>query len=128
MLQDAGPLAFLGTTDYARARAFYEGVLGLTVTAHDDFALMLDVGGCPVRIVHLPQVTPSEHTLFGFTHADVRGKVRSLAAKGVEFVRYEMFGDAQDADGVWTPPGGSAGVAWFRDPDGNLLSISGGGR
>ncbi|RAK64360.1 VOC family protein [Phenylobacterium kunshanense] len=124
MLAGCDAVAFVATTDYDRARAFYEGVLGLPVRSQDQFALVLQAKGVKLRVVKLASVTPSPHTVFGFEVADVRAMVLALKAKGVVFEIYEMFGEAQDADGVWTPPGGSGAVAWFKDPDGNLLSIS----
>jgi len=117
-------VCFLATTDYERARGFYEGVLGLAVRSQDEFALVLQAKNLKLRIVRLEQVTPAPHTVFGFETSDVRETLQALKARGVVFERFAAFGAAQDADGVWTPPGGSGGVAWFKDPDGNLLSIS----
>lgn len=124
MLAGCDAVAFVATTDYDRARAFYEGVLGLPVRSQDPFALVLQAKGVKLRIVKLQEVNASPHTVFGFEVPDVRETLRGLRAKGVVFEIYEMFGDAQDAEGVWTAPGGSGCVAWFKDPDGNLLSIS----
>lgn len=124
MLGDCNAVAFVTTTDYARARAFYEGVLGLAFRSQDDFALVMQARGVKLRIVRMDTVNPSPHTVFGFEVEDVRAAARALRERGVAFEIYEMFGDAQGADGVWVPPGGSGGVAWFKDPDGNLLSIS----
>jgi catechol 2,3-dioxygenase-like lactoylglutathione lyase family enzyme len=124
MLGSCDAVAFVTTTDYARARAFYEGVLGLTVLSQDDYALVLQAKGVKLRIVRMEAVTPTPHTVFGFEVADVRATVRALRERGVAFEIYAMFGNAQGADGVWVPPGGAGGVAWFKDPDGNLLSIS----
>jgi len=117
-------VCFLATTDYERARAFYEGVLGLTVRSQDEFALVLQAKNVKLRIVRLEDVTPAPHTVFGFEVPEVRETLQALKARGVVFERFAAFGAAQDADGVWTPPGGSGGVAWFKDPDGNMLSIS----
>ena len=117
-------VSFLATTDYDRARAFYEGVLGLTVRSQDAFALVLQAKGVKLRIVRLETVTPAPHTVFGFEAPQLREMLQALKARGVVFERFASFGAAQDADGVWTPPGESGGVAWFKDPDGNLLSIS----
>lgn len=126
MLSDARPVAFVATSDYARARGFYEGVLGLRVAKQDDYALVLEAGGAALRVVKLNGVTPSPHTVFGFETSDVPGAAAWLKARGVGFERYDFLGPAQGPDGVWTGPGG-AQVAWFKDPDGNLLSISSAG-
>lgn len=123
MLRDAKPVAFVATTNYERARAFYEGVLGLEVIALDEFALKMHVGGVTLRIVKLDAVAASAHTVFGFEVANVSEAVKALTAGGVAFERYDFFGPAQGADGVWTSPAGGQ-VAWFKDPDGNVLSIS----
>ena len=122
MFTDAQPVGFVSTTDTERARRFYTDVMGLSLI-DDGFALVATVGGGKLRITTLPAFTASEMPCFGFLVADVTAVVRGLAAKGVAFIRYEFLGDAQDADGIWNGPNG-AQVAWFKDPDGNLLSIA----
>jgi catechol 2,3-dioxygenase-like lactoylglutathione lyase family enzyme len=72
----------------------------------------------------LESVTPAPHTVLGFEVPDVRHMVQALKTRGIVFEKFASFGSAQDEDGIWTPPGGSGGVAWFKDPDGNMLSIS----
>jgi catechol 2,3-dioxygenase-like lactoylglutathione lyase family enzyme len=114
--------AMLATADAARARRFYEETLGLTFVADDTFALVFDANGTPFRIARVREVQPPPYTSLGWHVDDVRGTVAALTAAGVVFERYDGMG--QDDLGVWTPPGGSA-VAWFKDPDGNLLSVSG---
>ncbi|MGA0606205.1 VOC family protein [Phenylobacterium sp. VNQ135] len=123
MLGSERPVGFIGAADYAAARAFYEGVLGLEFVRQDDYALVVRADGVTVRITRLPDVQPSQHTVFGWEVADVRRTAASLAERGVVFECYDFLAPDQGADGVWTGPGG-AQVAWFRDPDGNLLSIS----
>ena len=123
MLADAKPVAFVTTTDYARARAFYEGVLGLPVVKLDEYALVMQTAGSTLRIVRMAEVAASQHTVFGFEAADVPATVKALSERGVAFERYEFFGDAQGPDGVWSVPGGGQ-VAWFKDPDGNDHSVS----
>jgi predicted enzyme related to lactoylglutathione lyase len=123
MLADCKAVAFVNVSDLTRARAFYEGVLGLTVQEQDDYAVTAIAGGVEVRIAKAPKVDPAPFTVLGFEVDDIAVKVDGLKARGVAFERYEFFGDAQDARGVWTAPGG-AKVAWFKDPDGNLLSLA----
>jgi catechol 2,3-dioxygenase-like lactoylglutathione lyase family enzyme len=124
MLGEATAIAFIGVSDLDAGRAFYEGVLGLTIVSQDDFAVVADAGGVQVRITQPPQVIAASYTVLGFQVEDVSAAVSGLVAKGIVFERYPWFGDAQDADGVWLAPSGTR-VAWFKDPDGNLLSISG---
>ena len=123
MLRGAPLVGFIATADMDRSRAFYEGVLGLNVQGFDGFALTLDVGGNMVRIAQPPQMVVLPYTVLGFEVTGIGEKVKALIAKGMAFERYDFFGEAQDADGVWSAPGGDQ-VAWFKDPDGNLLSLS----
>jgi catechol 2,3-dioxygenase-like lactoylglutathione lyase family enzyme len=104
-----------------RARAFYEQVLGLPVAAHDDFACVFDANGTMLRITAVPEVRPAGYTILGWKVTDIAAAVRDLAARGVAFLRYDGMG--QDEDGVWTSPSGDK-VAWFADPDGNILSLT----
>jgi catechol 2,3-dioxygenase-like lactoylglutathione lyase family enzyme len=109
------------TTDSARAKAFYVDTLGLTLVSDDQFAVVVRSGANQVRIVKVQSFTPQPFTVLGWAVEDVRGTVRDLAARGVQFLRFE--GMEQDEDGIWNSPGGG-GVAWFNDPDGNTLSVS----
>ena len=114
-------VAFVGTADAARAKAFYAGTLGLHLVGEDTFALVFDVGGTRLRVSVVPDVRPAGYTVLGWTVPDIRSAVLELVQRGVVFQHFE--GLEQDADGIWTAPGG-ARVAWFRDPDGNTLSIT----
>ena len=122
MLGQARAVGFVSTVDAARARAFYEGVLGLPLR-DDGFALVADLAGAVLRITTLPDFQPGEHPVFGFEVADAHQVAAWLATRGVVFERYAFLGESQGEDGVWTGPSG-AEVGWFKDPDGNLLSIS----
>jgi catechol 2,3-dioxygenase-like lactoylglutathione lyase family enzyme len=124
VLGSASVVAFVPSRDPTKARDFYEGVLGLRVVGQDQFALVLDANGVTVRVVDVSGVRgfkPAPFTILGWHVANAAKVVRSLGAKGVAFERYD--GMQQDALGIWTTPGG-AKVAWFKDPDGNVLSIS----
>jgi catechol 2,3-dioxygenase-like lactoylglutathione lyase family enzyme len=121
MLTEGKVMAFVATTHSERARAFYEGVLGLRVVSDDDFALVLDANGTTVRVVHVPEVVVAPYTALGWEVADIVTSVRRLGERGVVFERYASF--EQDNLGIWTAPGG-ARVAWFKDPDGNVLSVT----
>jgi predicted enzyme related to lactoylglutathione lyase len=122
-LLSARPVAFILTADRVRAKPFYAGALGLPILAEDDFAVTFDLGeGATIRLTDLPDHRPGQHTVLGWNVADIRDAVAALKARGVSFRIYEGFG--QDEAGVWTPPGGGAQVAWFTDPDGNVLSLT----
>jgi catechol 2,3-dioxygenase-like lactoylglutathione lyase family enzyme len=115
-------MAFAPTLDANKARSFYEGVLGLSVLSQDNFALALDANGIMLRVTNVPpSFKPQPFTILGWQVPDIAQSVSGLRQKGV---RFEMFGmPTQDAEGIWTAPGG-AKVAWFKDPDGNILSLT----
>lgn len=121
MLGSTKIIAFVPTADYDRARAFYEGVLGLTFVKNDGFALVLDANGIMVRVVKAPNFAPLPYTILGWEVANVTDAVVDLSKRGVVFERYGFF--EQDDLGVWVAPTGDK-VAWFKDPDGNTLSVS----
>jgi len=114
-------MAFAPTTDAARAVAFYRDTLGLTLIGQDGFAAAFDAHGIMLRVTSVPKpLTPQPFTVLGWKVPDIATAVTGLAAAGVEFDRYM---DSQDELNIWTAPGG-AKVAWFKDPDGNILSIT----
>jgi catechol 2,3-dioxygenase-like lactoylglutathione lyase family enzyme len=121
MLGGLGPVTFLPTTDGDAARAFYEGVLGLTFVEDQGFALVFDLGGTPLRITRVESFTPQPFTVLGWAVDDLEGTIRELADRGVTFEHFAQL--EQDALGIWTSPGGTR-VAWFRDPDGNTIGLS----
>jgi catechol 2,3-dioxygenase-like lactoylglutathione lyase family enzyme len=114
-------VAFVPTKDAARARAFYEGLLGLRFLKDDGFAMVLDANGIKVRVAKVPQFTPAQFTILGWEVADIEKTAAALADKGVRCEKFGFF--KQDDLGIWTAPTGDK-VAWFKDPDGNILSIS----
>ena len=122
MLGDCAIVAMLPTTDPEAARRFYSQVLGLTLTSEDPFALVFDAGGTPLRLQKVAACTPHPFSALGWSVPDVRAAAAALAGKGVRFERFE--GMDQDELGIWMPPGAAKGVCWFRDPEGNLLSLS----
>lgn len=121
MLGDARAVAFAPTADLDRARAFYEGVLGLTVEGREPSALVLSAGGVRIRIIQPETFMPSPATVLGFEVEDIHAVVRALSARGVITERYSF--NAQDTGGVWNAPSGDK-VAWLKDPDGNILSLT----
>jgi catechol 2,3-dioxygenase-like lactoylglutathione lyase family enzyme len=114
-------VAFVATRDAAAARAFYEGVLGLRLVADEPFALVFDANGTTLRVQKVQELSPARHTTLGWLVPDIAAAVGQLAAKGVAFERYP--GLPQDALGVCSFPDGGR-VAWFKDPDGNTLSLT----
>jgi len=120
MLGSIDIVAFVPTKDTEKARAFYEGVLGLRFVKDDGFALVLDANGIIVRVAKA-QFTPAPFTILGWQVADIEKMVKGLQGKGVKFERFGFF--EQDELGIWTAPTGDK-VAWFKDPDGNILSVS----
>ena len=121
MLQSARITAFVATSDPARARAFYEGTLGLKLVEDAPFALIFDTGGTTLRIAKVQSVVVTPYTTLGWSVTDIAQTVAALSAKGVAFERYP--GLEQDADGIWPSPGGAM-IARFKDPDGNTLSLA----
>ena len=116
-------MTFVATLDGGRARSFYEGVLGLRVISDDGFALALavDSGGTTLRIQKVASFRPHPFTALGWQVKDIEGTVRELGGRGVAFERFE--GLEQDDVNIWTAPSGTR-VAWFKDPDENVLSLS----
>jgi len=115
------PVLFLATANAERARAFYERVLGLAFVADEPPALVFRVGDSMLRIQKVEQVHAAPYTALGWTVSDIRRTAQELRAAGVVFQRYG--GMNQDADGIWPAPSGAL-VAWFRDPDGQVLSLT----
>jgi catechol 2,3-dioxygenase-like lactoylglutathione lyase family enzyme len=121
MLASGKLVGFIPTTDYDKARAFYEGKLGFTFLSLDQFALVMTVGGHMIRIAKMPNFTPLQGTILGWEVADITGVVNWLKDRGVSPEKYPFVQDREL--GIWTTPNGDK-VAWFKDPDGNVLSVS----
>ena len=121
MLDDADLVAFVPSTDLERSRAFYVGVLGLELVGSNPFAAVLDAAGTMLRVTKVDDLTPHPFTVLGWEVRDLGAEVVDLVDRGVAFERFE--GMDQDALGIWQTPGGDR-VAWFRDPDGNVLSLT----
>jgi len=116
-------VAFVPTTDPAKARAFYEDVLGLRLVEDSKpFALVFDAHGTMLRVATVRELQPDPFTVLGWDVASIETTVTQLAALGIEFLRFPGMNDT-DPLGIWTAPSG-ARVAWFKDPDGNVLSVT----
>jgi catechol 2,3-dioxygenase-like lactoylglutathione lyase family enzyme len=121
MLGDYDVMAFTQTTQPDRAKEFYGGVLGLEFLEDSPFALVFRAGRTMLRVQKVRELTPLPFTALGWRVPDIRAVARALAGKGVALERYENMN--QNELGIWSAPGG-AKVAWFKDPDGNLLSLT----
>lgn len=114
-------MAFVTTQSPAKAKVFYQGTLGLKLVNEDGFALAFDVNGITLRVSIVEKATVAPYTVLGWQVDDIAATAKTLLQAGVRFERYE--GMAQDELGIWNAPSG-AKVAWFKDPDGNVLSIA----
>jgi catechol 2,3-dioxygenase-like lactoylglutathione lyase family enzyme len=121
MLGNHDIVAFIATTEADRTRDFYERALGLDFVEDSPFALVFDANGTMLRIQKVKEFQPASHTALGWSVPDIRAAVESLVSRGVRFERYE--GVPQDDLAVWKSPSG-AQVAWFKDPSGNILSLT----
>ena len=121
MLATSDVIAFASTTDLAKARSFYEATLGLPVVDENGYACVFDAHGTMLRITAVAEVAHPGYTVLGWRVTDIGETVARMESLGVTFARYDGMG--QDAQGVWTTPNGDR-VAWFTDPDGNVLSLT----
>lgn len=122
MLAHAHPVGFVLTVDAERARRFYVDTLGLTFVADDPFAITIRSNSIDIRIVRIKAFSPSPHTVLGWEVSDIEATAKQFAAAGIVFERYPFI--EQDANGIWNAPDGRARIGWFKDPDGNVLSIA----
>ena len=122
VLEAARVAVVICTRDRASATKFYRDTLGLPLVSEYNFAAVFNVGGTALRVSTVADFTPHEHTILGFTVPDVTAAVKALRENGVAFNVYEKF--KQDELGILTIPGGAVKVAWFKDPDGNVLSVT----
>jgi catechol 2,3-dioxygenase-like lactoylglutathione lyase family enzyme len=121
MLKKSDLIGFVATSNAAKARQFYEEILGLEFMSGDQFALVFKSNGTMLRIQKVDHVSPHAYTALGWKVGNIAQEVELLANRGVQFERYE--GMNQDKSGIWTSPS-KAKIAWFKDPDGNILSLT----
>ena len=114
-------ISFVATRNPASALKFYAETLGLKLISDDPFAIVFDANGTMLRVQKVHELVLARHTVLGWEVADISAKTKELMKRGVHFEHFE--GLAQDESGVWTTPSG-AKVAWFKDPDGNTLSLT----
>ena len=120
MLANATVTALVGTMQKDTSTAFYRDTLGLKFITDDGFAAVFEGKNALVRVSRVPAITPAAYAVLAFQVDDIDKIVDGLTAKGVVFQRYGFF--VQDARGIWSAPDGTK-VAWFQDPDLNLLSV-----
>jgi catechol 2,3-dioxygenase-like lactoylglutathione lyase family enzyme len=121
VLADANLVAFLSTTNLERARVFFTESIGLSLIEETPFACVLDANGTSLRVTPVDELHPAPYTVLGWVVTDAAASVLGLSSRGVHFERFP--GMDQNELGIWTTPGGDQ-VAWFKDPDGNLLSVT----
>jgi hypothetical protein len=122
ILEAAQLVAIICTRDRSRAAIFYRDTLGLSMKLEDDYAVVFEVGGVDLRVSTVPDFTPHEHTVLGFRVPDVAAAIKALGEKGVTCNIYKGFN--QDELGIFSLPNSALRVAWFNDPDVNVLSVT----
>jgi catechol 2,3-dioxygenase-like lactoylglutathione lyase family enzyme len=121
VLESADPVAFVPSGDLNRSRAYFQDVLGLELVSTSAFACVFRVGSMTLRVTKVDELRPQPFTVFGWLVDDIRSVVGALRTADVDVISYDGLG--QDDLGVWTTPTGDL-VAWFHDPDGNVLSLT----
>jgi catechol 2,3-dioxygenase-like lactoylglutathione lyase family enzyme len=114
-------VAFVATRDPGRAKKFYRDTLGLPLVSEDEFALAFDAAGTMLRVTRVQEVAAAKYSVLGWRVRDIVQTAKDLQKVHVTLERYS--GMQQDELGIWNSPSG-ARVAWFKDPDGNTLSIT----
>ena len=114
-------MLFAATVDASASQTFYEQALGLQFLADTPFALVFEINGIALRVQKVEQVVPVPYTTLGFEVPDLEAKIDELTSRGVVFEHYEFL--QQNELGVWIAPDG-AKIAWCKDPDGNVISVS----
>jgi catechol 2,3-dioxygenase-like lactoylglutathione lyase family enzyme len=121
MLASRNLIAFLAVRNADNARAFYRDKLGLPLVSEDRFALVFNANGTMLRVTPVGEIPTVRWTVLGWEVPDMEAAVRELRDSGIQFEQFGGMG--QDEQGIWTAPTGDK-VAWFKDPDGNTLSLS----
>jgi len=121
VLESSQAVAFLPSQDLERSGQFFAGVLGLPLVSQSSFAVVFSCAATTLRVTRVDGLRPQPFTVFGWLVADLRSAVAELRDRGTELLRYE--GLEQDDQDVWTTPNGDL-VAWFHDPDLNVLSLT----
>lgn len=120
MIGKAKLLSLIGTARAEEAKVFYRDTLGLKFVVDDPFAIVFDMDGADLRVSKVPGFMPSAFAVLGFEVKDINAEIDAIVSRGVKMERYTFF--QQDERGVWSGPDGTK-VAWFKDPDGNIVSF-----
>jgi predicted enzyme related to lactoylglutathione lyase len=121
MLTDKELKAFVPTVKPDKAKTFYKDILGLKLLSEDNYALEFNANGVLLRVTIVPELKPQGFTVLGWNVPDISSEIKSLNKEGIVCEKYSFLD--QDDLGIWAAPGGSK-VAWFKDPDGNILSLT----
>ena len=121
MLADKELKAFVPTVKPGKAKSFYKDILGLKLLSEDNYALEFEANGILLRVIIVQELKPQVFTVLGWNVGDISSTIKSLNDKNIFCEKYDFL--EQDNLGVWASPGGSK-VAWFKDPDGNVLSLT----
>lgn len=113
---------FLATTKPDECLAFYTKTMGLELAEDGEYALVFKLKSVELRISKVPAFTPHMFTVLDWIVDDLNAAMTLLESKGVTFEIFKGMG--QDERGVWQVPDGQTKIAWFKDPDGNVLSVS----
>jgi len=121
MLADKELRAFVPTVKPEIAKSFYRDLLGLELLSEDEYAIQFNANGILLRVTIVPELKPQGFTVLGWNVPDISSVIKSLNKKGIFCEKYSFL--KHDDLGIWISPGGSK-VAWFKDPDGNILSLT----
>ena len=122
MLADKELKAFIPTVNPEKSKSFYKDILGLEFLNEDKYALQFNANGVLLRVAIVPELKPHAFTVLGWNVTDISSVIKALNKKGVFCEKYSFL--EQDDLGVWTSSPGGSKVAWFKDPDGNILSLT----
>ena len=114
-------MAFVATREPSRAKKFYRDTLGLPLVSEDQFAVVFDAAGTMLRVTRVQELAAAKYTVLGWRVRHIVRTAKALQKAHVSLERYP--GMQQDELGIWNSPSG-ARVAWFKDPDGNTLSVT----
>jgi catechol 2,3-dioxygenase-like lactoylglutathione lyase family enzyme len=122
MLPDANAIATLAVKDLKKAERFYEDTLGLTKIDHEgDEAVVLRSGNTTINVYRSTFAGTNQATALTWPVGDeIDDIVRTLKAKGVRFEHYDLPQTRREGD---LHVAGDMKIAWFKDPDGNILSV-----
>jgi predicted enzyme related to lactoylglutathione lyase len=121
MLADKELKAFIPTLKPDKAKSFYKDILGLQLLSEDNYGFEFKANGTLLRVIIVEELKPQSFTVLGWNVSDIASTIKSLNIKGIVCEKYDFLD--QDNLGIWISPAGS-NVAWFKDPDGNELSLT----